>query len=111
MTFQNRVWLVALQLALVLSTGRFAASAAETGVDSKTFEKLVKPVLEKYCVDCHGPEKQKASLRYDGIDGFRISDRHLWTMIHEQVADDAMPPEKKPQLTSSEKKKVLAWIE
>jgi hypothetical protein len=68
-------------------------------------------VLEKYCVDCHGPEKQKARLRYDGVRGFQISDRHLWTMIHEQLSEGEMPPEKKPQLSSSEKKRVLAWIE
>ena len=58
-----------------------------------------------------GPEKQKARLRYDGMDGFRVSDRHLWTKIHKQLSAGEMPPEKKPQLSSAEKAKVLAWIE
>ena len=62
------------------------ASADETGVDTRTFKSLVKPVLQKYCVGCHGPEKQKARLRYDGMDGFRVSDRHLWTKIHKQLS-------------------------
>ena len=87
------------------------ASADETGVDTRTFKSLVKPVLQKYCVGCHGPEKQKARLRYDGMDGFRVSDRHLWTKIHKQLSAGEMPPEKKPQLSSAEKAKVLAWIE
>ena len=81
------------------------------GVDTKTFKDLVAPVLEKYCIDCHGPDEQKARLRFDGVGGFRISDRHLWTMIHEQVAFGDMPPAKKAQLEESEKKKFLAWIE
>ncbi|MEM7396827.1 MAG: DUF1587 domain-containing protein, partial [Verrucomicrobiota bacterium] len=85
--------------------------AADTEVDMKTFKELVKPVLEEYCVDCHGPDEQKARLRYDRVEGFRISDRHLWTMIHEQLTYDEMPPENKPQLTPDEKRKVLAWIE
>ncbi|MFP6874006.1 MAG: DUF1592 domain-containing protein [Verrucomicrobiales bacterium] len=85
-------------------------SAAETGVDTKTFKDLVKPMLEKHCVSCHGAEKQKARLRYDGIDGFRVSDRHLWTKIYEQLSDGEMPPEDEPQLNVSDKARLLAWI-
>ncbi len=88
-----------------------AASAAETGVDTKTFEELVQPVLHKYCIDCHGPDVQEARLRYDQVDGFRLSDRHLWTMIHQQLSQGEMPPEGEPQLSAEEKKRVLAWIE
>ena len=87
------------------------ASADETGVDTRTFKSLVRPVLQKYCVGCHGPEKQKARLRYDGMAGFRVTDRHLWTKIHEQLSTGEMPPENKPQPSSAEKKKILAWIE
>ena len=90
---------------------RIDTSAKLVGVDTKTFKDLVAPVLEKYCIDCHGPDVQKARLRFDGVGGFQISDRHLWTMIHEQVAFGDMPPAKKPQLEESEKKKLLAWIE
>ena len=89
---------------------RMQTSGELAGVDVKTFKDHVAPMLEKYCVDCHGPEKQKARLRYDGVRGFQISDRHLWTMIHEQLSEGEMPPEKKPQLSSSDKAKVLAWI-
>ncbi len=81
------------------------------GIDNRGFREVVKPVLTRYCVSCHGPEKQKARLRYDQMDGFRISDRHLWTAIHEQLSYEEMPPEDEPQLSASEKEKVLAWIE
>ena len=86
------------------------ALADETGVGTKTFNNLVKPVLLRYCVDCHGPEEQQARLRYDDIDSFQVSDRHLWTKIHEQLSSQAMPPEDAPQLSASEKEEVLAWI-
>ncbi|MEM7014730.1 MAG: DUF1587 domain-containing protein, partial [Verrucomicrobiota bacterium] len=94
---------------LVLSAA--SAAADETGIDTKTFKDVVKPMLDKYCVSCHGPEKQKARLRYDGVDGFRISDRHLWTEIHEQLTYGDMPPEDEPQLSDAELNAVLAWIE
>ncbi len=88
------------------------AGPSESGaLDQKTFREVVKPVLNKYCVNCHGPEKQKARLRYDQMEGFQISDRHLWTAIHEQLSFGDMPPDDKPHLTGPEKMKVLEWIE
>ena len=74
------------------------------------FEDAIRPVLDTYCIDCHGPDKQKARLRFDGVRGFQVSDRHLWTKIHEQLSHGEMPPEDEPQLSSSDKAKVLAWI-
>ena len=104
----RRIKVITMLLAIVPA---LAVSASETGVDTKTFKEVVKPVLNKYCISCHGPDEQKARLRYDGVDGFRISDRHMWTMIHEVISFDEMPPRKEPQLSSSEKTKVLEWIE
>lgn len=98
-------------IVLVSLIPAFALSAADTATDQKTFDDLVKPVLTKYCVSCHGPEEQEARLRYDQVNGFEISDRHLWTMIHQQISGDEMPPDGETQLNAAEKKKVLAWIE
>lgn len=96
---------------LMLSVLLLTAAAEETGVETKTFEKLVQPVLQKYCIDCHGADVQEARLRYDKIEGFRLSDRHLWTMIHEQISQGAMPPKDDSQLSAMEKQQLLAWIE
>ena len=99
-------------IALVLAVSPvLTVRAADTGVDTQTFNELVKPVLTKYRVNCHGPEKQKARLRYDQVAGFRLSDRHLWTMIYEQLSEGEMPPEDEPQLSAMEKSRLLAWIE
>ena len=81
------------------------------GMDIKTFRQQVAPLMEKHCVGCHGPDKQKARLRLDGVRGFQLSDRHLWTMIHEQLSHGEMPPEDEPQPSQSEKAMTLAWIE
>ena len=89
---------------------RMQTSGELAGVDTKTFKEYLAPLMEKHCVGCHGPDKQKARLRFDGVRGFQVSDRHLWTKIHEQLSHGEMPPEDEPQLSSSDKAKVLAWI-
>ena len=33
--------------------------------DLEFFEKEVRPLLVKRCIDCHGPDKQKGDLRLD----------------------------------------------
>ena len=104
----SRFTLAALLLA---SIPAWTPAADEVGVDTKTFNSLVKPALHKYCVHCHGPDEQSARLRFDQVDGFRASDRHLWTGIHEHLSDGAMPPEDDPQIPPSDKAKILAWIE
>ncbi|MEM7391391.1 MAG: DUF1592 domain-containing protein, partial [Verrucomicrobiota bacterium] len=42
--------------------------------------------------------------------GFQPADRHLWTMVHEQLAADEMPPEKRPRPAEAETKTVMDWI-
>ncbi|HEX8916557.1 MAG TPA: DUF1592 domain-containing protein [Humisphaera sp.] len=76
------------------------------------FSKVAQPLLQKYCVECHGPTKQKAQIRYDTVAGYRLEDRGLWAKVHEQVSGGQMPPEDhKAQPTAHERAALLAWIE
>src|SRR3954463_2239710 len=43
---------------------KLPAPAAKTGV---TYDGDIKPIFEKSCFKCHGPEKQKAKLRLDSL--------------------------------------------
>ena len=89
---------------------RMQTSGELAGVDIKTFKDHLAPLMEKHCVGCHGPDRQKARLRFDGVRGFQVSDRHLWTKIHEQLSHGEMPPEDEPQLNASDKARFLKWI-
>ena len=51
-----------LSLIAAATVLNFAAQAADTKVD---FVKEIQPILEKSCVQCHGPEKDKGGLRLD----------------------------------------------
>src|SRR4051812_11039369 len=56
-----RRWLLVLAVA-ALATGRAAADPPE---DVAFFEAKIRPVLVEHCYQCHGPAKQRGSLRLD----------------------------------------------
>ena len=49
-------------IALTLSLGATAGGAVD-------FAKDVQPILERRCLQCHGPEEQNGGIRYDHRDG------------------------------------------
>ena len=48
-----------------VDTSKLPPAAGQAGV---TFAKDIKPLFEKSCVKCHGPEKQKGKLRLDTLE-------------------------------------------
>ena len=97
-------------------------ASTKTGV---TYAKDIKPLLEKSCVKCHGPEKQKAKLRLDsmewilkGADGEpmvikgKSAESELVHSVSRLDEDTAMPPEGKGEpLTKEEVGLIRAWID
>jgi len=100
-------------------------AAKKAGV---TYDKDIKPILEKSCVKCHGGEKPKgkysmeslASILKGGSEGASIvpgkSDKSAF--VHQAadlVKDMEMPPtdkrDKYPALTKDEIGLVRAWID
>ena len=90
-----------------------------------TFEKDIRPLFEKSCFKCHGPEKQKGDLRLDtleatlkGGDGgpsVVAKDSAKSTVVHTVARldeDYAMPPEGKGDPWTKEQVGLLrAWID
>lgn len=86
---------------------------ADFEADLVGFKQRVEPLLTKYCVGCHGAEKQKGDLRFDTIDPDIISGGHFgkWEDIREAFNSGEMPPEKKPQPTSAERAAMIRWLD
>ena len=40
-----------------------AACAAQTS----PYQQVIQPFLSEYCIDCHGPDKEKGDLRLDTL--------------------------------------------
>ena len=60
--------------------------------------------LDRYCLHCHGPEKQKGDLRIDELSrDFQVgADTHHWAEVIEQVNSGEMPPKKEKRPTQEE---------
>ena len=60
--------------------------------------------LEKHCISCHGPEKEKGDLRIDRLSrDFKVgADTHHWAEVIEQVNSGEMPPKKEKKPTQAE---------
>jgi len=106
-----------------IDVSKLPPASTKTGL---TFEKDIKPLFEKSCFKCHGPEKQKGKLRLDtleavnkgGESGKLFEDKNsakspLVHSISGLDEDTAMPPKGKgvDALTKDEQGLVRAWIE
>lgn len=127
---------IVIVLASALSVSYFGAA---TDVDPSklpppsdrkdvTFEKDIKPLFDKSCVDCHGAEKPKGKLRLDtlegtlkgGVDGKVLeAGKSASSFLVANIAfdgdeDDFMPPPKDtkyPKFTPEQVGLVRAWID
>ncbi|NNE00745.1 MAG: hypothetical protein HKN47_25800, partial [Pirellulaceae bacterium] len=57
-----------------------------------TFESLVQPFLQTYCIDCHGPDTQEGDIALHDIEGVTADNADLFKSVWEQVALKEMPP-------------------
>ena len=96
----------------VLLWGSLFLSAKEALVVQEEFQQDIKPLLSKYCFDCHGSEKAKAGIRVDYLDG-SLPDKEVrhWQIIRKQLSEDEMPPEDELQPSQDERDSLLNWID
>ena len=86
-----------------------AASAPAAEPD---FARGIRPLLAKYCFDCHGAKKAKGDVDFERITKPLAQDaRKLWSDAHSQLRTGEMPPDDKPQPSDAERARLLAWLE
>ncbi|MSR32439.1 MAG: DUF1553 domain-containing protein [Gemmataceae bacterium] len=96
----------------------------EEGKPGVDYNVQIKPLFQKNCVSCHGPEKQKGGLRLDSggwvfkggnsgpavIKGKSSSSR-LYQAVAGLDTELVMPPAPKPKLSPMELQLVRKWID
>ena len=89
------------------------------------YSTAIQPVFDKYCVSCHGPQKQKAKLRLDSHENLikgsengavveaSASDRSplIQRLMLSDSEDDHMPPVGKPQPSQDQIALLKWWVE
>ncbi len=77
------------------------------------FEKSVRPVLVKYCAECHNPDDSKNDVRLlKAKTAAEISESSkIWFSASHQLRNRTMPPADEPQPTEAERLQIANWIE
>ena len=109
-----------------VDVSKLPPAASKTGL---TYEKDIKPMLEKSCLKCHGPEKPKSKYRVDSLDAMikggesgeaaiipgKSEKSPLVHFIADLVEDYEMPPtdkrDKYPAMTKEQIGLIRAWID
>jgi mono/diheme cytochrome c family protein len=77
------------------------------------FAAKVRPFLDRYCVGCHGPKKQSASLDLstDTTAAAVVKNAKQWELVLERLHAKEMPPESaKTRPTDAEREAVVKWV-
>src|SRR5262249_61558242 len=93
-----------------------AADAAKKdagGPARVVFSKQVAPLLQKYCVKCHGGAKPRAGFALDKIktDREADADRKTWEKVVRALQAREMPPEDRPQPAAAERDLLLTFLD
>lgn len=88
---------------------RFAAAIVLTAVSATAED--IRPLLQKYCLDCHNADKQKGDvdLTHFGSPQNVVKDFKLWQTMLQQVEEEEMPP-KKPLPVTAEREAIVAFL-
>jgi hypothetical protein len=105
MAFRVKI-LGAIALLAGLAADLSAASA------ESSFHKEIKPLLEKYCWDCHGDGVDKGKVAFDSFksDQEILDKKELWLAVLKNVRGGIMPPAKKDKPSEAEIQKLGNWI-
>src|SRR5437879_4248225 len=96
--------LAALVLLTWAADGRGADPSAE-------YAAAVRPLVTKYCFDCHTAKVKKSGLdlqRFATAADVR-KDLKPWQMVVELLEAGEMPPKGKPQPTAGERTQLIVW--
>lgn len=72
----------------------------------------VRPILQKYCFDCHSGDRAEAGITLDTYRESRAKthERKAWVRVLRQLEGRAMPPDDADQPSREEAEKVERWI-
>ncbi|MEM1297176.1 MAG: DUF1587 domain-containing protein, partial [Verrucomicrobiota bacterium] len=81
--------------------------------DLATFQSEIGPLLQHACVQCHGPDKQKADFRVDTLDPNLIEgeDADWWLEVVDVLSNAEMPPDDADvALADADRAAIIDWL-
>ncbi|PQO38820.1 hypothetical protein C5Y96_02825 [Blastopirellula marina] len=80
---------------------------------NKDYRSFAKPLLAKYCADCHGekePDANEGNFSLHDLDAVDGVNAQAWNTVWAQVTLKQMPPKDMPQLEVVERLQLSDWI-
>jgi hypothetical protein len=76
------------------------------------FAEVIKPVLQRSCVQCHGADTQEASFRIDTLDPDLLhgKDTDWWLEVQAVLSNGEMPPPDEVELSDADRAGVIDWL-
>ena len=98
----------------LLSAVSVAEPPSDTGqaADARQFEDQFRPLLARYCLDCHRGDKPKGNLGLDNLTidfADAITHKH-WSGVVERLRAGEMPPKEQPRPTEKEVAALTDWL-
>ncbi len=81
--------------------------------ETPNFQADVRPLLVKFCVECHSGDKPKGELDFSKIetDQDAVQRFDVWESAIDLVKEGEMPPEDAPQLTAEQRVTLEDWYQ
>lgn len=78
----------------------------------KRYDGEVRPLLAKFCVECHGPKVQEAEIDFAALESLAHVRKspQVWQKALVVLAAGDMPPPDAPQLSEAERKRLTDWV-
>lgn len=88
------------------------ASTAHAAVEPASFDAVLQPFFNTYCVRCHDAQKQEGEFRLDKLprDFADQAAAQRWAEVLFRINSGEMPPKKEPQPKPAELGPVVDWI-
>ena len=77
------------------------------------FHSSIRPALERSCLPCHGPEKQKGKFRIDTLnpDLIKGGDKGWWLEVMDVLSNGEMPPDDaEAELSDTNRSDTIDWL-
>ena len=111
---KSRLGALLVSTIAIVSAIRATRAAEPLDVNlERQFTGVVRPFLNRYCVECHGQKQPKARLDLSAyVTAAAVARNHrIWEAVAERLENDEMPPEKASrQPTAHERRAVIEWI-
>ncbi len=80
--------------------------------DLATFEKTIRPILQRACVQCHGGELKEGNIRVDTLDPNLLQGKDVawWLEVQAVLSKGEMPPPDEVEMTDADRGAVVNWL-